>query len=56
VNQAAWTADRAGYPHYATQRNYDVSLPFFKMRFGNAVLSRWPIDRVQQVKLPHVAK
>lgn len=55
-NQAAWIADRAGYPHYATQRNYDVSLPFFRLRFGNAVLSRWPIDRVQRVQLPHVAK
>ena len=55
-NQAAWIAERAGYPHYATQRNYDVSLPFFLLRFGNAVLSRWPIEGVQRVTLPHVAK
>ena len=55
-NQAAWIADRAGYPYYATQRNYDVSLPFFRLRFGNAVLSRWPIARAQRVTLPHVAK
>ena len=55
-NQAAWIAKRAGYPYYATQRNYDVSLPFFRLRFGNAVLSRWPIARAQRVTLPHVAK
>ena len=56
VDQAAYIADRAGYPHYATQRNYDVSLPFFRLRFGNAVLSRWPITRAQRVQLPHVAR
>ena len=56
VDQAAWIADRAGYPHHVTQRNYDVSLPFFRLRFGNAVLSRWPISRAQRVELPHVAQ
>jgi len=56
INQAQWIAKHAGYPYHVEQRNYDVSLPFFKPRFGNAILSRWPILDAEQIELPAVSK
>lgn len=44
VNQAARIAELAGYPYRAEQRNFDVFLPLRTLRFGNAVLSRFPIE------------
>lgn len=51
-NQAQFLARHAGYPHVMEQRNFDVSLPFYRLRFGNALLSRFPIRSAQFVKLP----
>lgn len=56
INQAQWIAKQAGYPYHAEQRNYDVSLPFFKLRFGNAILSRWPILNAERIELPAFSK
>ncbi len=52
LNQARYLARRAGYPHVAEQRNIDVSLPFYSFRFGNAILSRYPLRDVQYIELP----
>lgn len=52
VNQAKVIASEAGYPWRAEQRNFDASIPFFAMRFGNAVLSRWPIRHVERIDHP----
>ncbi|CAE7664155.1 hbd, partial [Symbiodinium necroappetens] len=52
VDQALVLARAAGYPHVARQRNVDVSLPFFGVKFGNAVLSRFPIRGARLIDLP----
>lgn len=48
-NSARWLAERAGYPHVAYAG--DEVQP--GVRFGNAVLSRWPIDHQASHFLPN---
>ena len=52
VNQAQYLADAAGYPFRAEQRNLDFRLLAWKWRFGNAVLSRFPIRDAKILDLP----
>lgn len=52
ANQAQIIARLAGYQHRVEHRNMDASLPLFRMRFGNAVLSRYPIIEAKQVAFP----
>lgn len=52
LNQARHLARQAGYPHVAEQRNIDVSFPFYSFRFGNAILSRYPLRDVQFIEFP----
>ncbi|MFO0915123.1 MAG: endonuclease/exonuclease/phosphatase family protein [Pirellulales bacterium] len=52
VDQAAYLAERAGYPYCAEQRNVDFRVAFWPCRFGNAVLSRFPIEAARVVALP----
>ncbi len=52
LDQARYLAKRAGYPHVAEQRNIDVSFPFYSFRFGNAILSRFPLRDVQFIEFP----
>lgn len=52
VNQAETLARAAGYPSWVEQRNFDVQLPFKKYAFGNAVLSRLPVEGARWVELP----
>jgi endonuclease/exonuclease/phosphatase family metal-dependent hydrolase len=51
-DQAAFIAERGGFPYLATQRNLDVSLPGFRLRFGNAILSTFPIESAALVPYP----
>ncbi len=44
INQATYIAERTGHPWILEQRNHDLDLPFLTIKFGNAVLSRYPID------------
>ncbi len=44
LNQAEIIANKAEFPYRVEQRNYDLYHPFFKLRFGNAVLSKYPVD------------
>ena len=44
LNQAVSIAERAGYKYLVEQRNMDVGIPFFDLKFGNAVLSHHPIE------------
>jgi len=53
-NQARLIADRAGYLWVTEQTNYDLSLPLFRLRFGNAILSRFPIVDSQRFDYPAV--
>jgi endonuclease/exonuclease/phosphatase family metal-dependent hydrolase len=43
INQAELIAREAGFPFWAEQRNIDMALPFIRIRYGNALLSRYPI-------------
>ncbi len=52
VNQAEFLACEAGFPFRTEQRNIDVEVPFFSWRFGNAVLSKYPISAAQLVEYP----
>jgi endonuclease/exonuclease/phosphatase family metal-dependent hydrolase len=52
VNQAKYLAERAGYPFWVEQRNLDFRILIWKWRFGNAVLSKFPITNAQIVDLP----
>ncbi len=52
VNQAQVIAHEAGFPYRLEQRNIDLTLPLFRMRFGNAVLSKFPITEVRPLVYP----
>ncbi len=55
VNQAAFLAEKAGYSHRVEQRNVDARLGLWTWKFGNAVLSRFPISEGQVIELPGYA-
>lgn len=52
ADQARLIAERAGYPHVIQQMNLDTGLPGYRVRIGNAVLSRWPIQAADRLSLP----
>jgi len=52
IDQAAEIARRAGFSYVAEQRNIDVTLPLRTFRFGNAILSRYPIANARAVRFP----
>lgn len=56
VNQARHIAERCGYRFVLEQNNVDVSFPFYRFRFGNAVLSRFPIRRHEFLDFPPLSK
>lgn len=51
-DQAAIIAEAGCYPFIARQRNIDVTVPFMRFIFGNAVLSRFPIVSAQRKRFP----
>lgn len=52
INQAEYLAKKAGYPVWVEQRNMDFRIAFWNWAFGNAVLSKYPIQDAQLVELP----
>jgi endonuclease/exonuclease/phosphatase family metal-dependent hydrolase len=52
INQAAYLAEHAGFPFWAEQTNVDAALFFWRHRYGNALLSRYPLAAPQLVRLP----
>ncbi len=52
VNQAEFLAEKAGYRYRAEQRNIDARLLAWKWKFGNAILSRVPIENARVVPFP----
>lgn len=52
LDQAEVLARSAGYPVWFEQRNYDVRLPFWTLSFGNAVLTRLPVEAASPMKIP----
>jgi endonuclease/exonuclease/phosphatase family metal-dependent hydrolase len=47
IDQARVIAEAGGFRYLARQTNYELSLPFFRLWFGNAVLSHYPITAAQ---------
>ena len=43
VNQAVYIAEKAGFPFVAEQRNFDMAMPLASLRWGNAILRKYPI-------------
>jgi endonuclease/exonuclease/phosphatase family metal-dependent hydrolase len=56
IDQAKEIARQAGLRYVAEQRNIDVALPFRTFRFGNAVLSRYPIANARAVHFPPLSR
>jgi endonuclease/exonuclease/phosphatase family metal-dependent hydrolase len=56
IDQAAAIAREAGFRYLAEQRNIDVSLPWRTFRFGNAILSRYPIARARPIRCPPLSR
>ncbi len=52
VNQAEIIAIEAGFPYRVEQRNLDLAIGLLHWRFGNAVLSRFPITEAEVVDFP----
>jgi endonuclease/exonuclease/phosphatase family metal-dependent hydrolase len=52
VDQARAIATAAGFRYWAEQRNLDATLPLARLRFGNAVLSKYPITKAELVDYP----
>lgn len=52
VDQAAVIARAGGFGHVVRQRNVDVAFPFVRLRFGNAILSRYPIQHAALIRMP----
>ena len=50
LNQAEFIASAAGFPYRVEQRNIDAATPLFSFRFGNAVLSKYPIIEVSLIE------
>lgn len=44
VDQAQYIADKSGYRYLLKQKNMDVHFPFYRFCFGNALLSKFPIE------------
>jgi len=45
INQAQYIGKKCGYSYILEQINMDVSFPFYRFCFGNAILSRYPIEK-----------
>jgi len=44
INQAKYIGKNCGYAYILEQKNMDVSFPFYRFCFGNAILSKYPIE------------
>ena len=49
-NQARYIAEQAGFQYVVEQRNIDVTIPFVKYQFGNAILSKYPLEDASLVQ------
>ena len=56
INHAEIIMETAGYPQRAEQRNIDVAFPFAQFRFGNAILSKYPIIEASAIQFTELHK
>ncbi len=52
VDQAKIISEAGEFPYLARQINYNLFVPGFSLKFGNAILSRYPIVSAERVKIP----
>ncbi|MFW5426391.1 MAG: endonuclease/exonuclease/phosphatase family protein [Methylophagaceae bacterium] len=52
IDQAHLIAEAGEFPFIARQVSFNLSLPGFSLKFGNAILSRFPIRLAERVPLP----
>lgn len=55
-DQAYLIAQEAGYPYLLEQRNVNVAIPFLRIQFGNAILSKYPITQATFLDYPNVSE
>ena len=56
INQAEYIAQKCGYPYLLEQNNMFVSFPFYHLSFGNAILSRYPINNIKYIDFQPYSK
>ncbi len=56
LDQAALIAQEAQYPYIVEQRNLDLAIPFASIRFGNAILSKYPISDITFLDYPNTSE
>ena len=56
TNQARWIARAARLKHLVEQANVDVTLPRYRWKFGNAILSRYPTSNYEFLNLPPMSE
>jgi len=56
VNQGEYLAEKAGYRHFAEERNLDFRVVNYTWKFRNAILSKYPIQRADEVSYPSYQK
>ncbi|MHC5209876.1 MAG: endonuclease/exonuclease/phosphatase family protein [Planctomycetota bacterium] len=52
VDQVRFLSEASGLPHHAFGENYSFGLPWYRIRAGNAVLSKLPLRGVGLQRLP----
>lgn len=52
IDQASIIAESGEFPYIVRQVNYDLLTPGFSLKFGNAILSRYPIEKAYKKSLP----
>ncbi len=53
LDQAKVIATEGGYPYILEQRNLNMAIPFISIRFGNVILSKYPINDIQFLDYPN---
>lgn len=56
IDQASIVAEAGEFPFIARQINFDLLIPGFSLQFGNAILSRFPIQSARRERLPALSK
>jgi len=56
IDQAKYIGKKCSYPYILEQKNMDVSFPFYRFCFGNALLSRYPIENEKFIDFPPYSK
>lgn len=51
INQVEYLARKCGFAHFASGDNYSFGFPFYRIRSGNAILSRLPLTPRENLQL-----